>query len=316
MESFFHKRDCKLFVDNVIMRNLFNYILKISFALVFLLPVSVNAEASIYFSDVSAGVFRFQIKLAEQGNPEAQYKVGEMYEMGSGVTKDEQVALSWFEKAAAQGHKKSSYKLLYLEIKSNGLNDFTKSQLGVLRQESASGNANAQYFLGKMYATGIGVPKSLNNALTWLNKATFNGIAEAEHEAIAVEEELARLREKEAKKRATALSDAKARKAEEDRQKVIKKKEDEKKRKAAAAKRKNNTDAEKKRTAEQRKRLDEERKSLAAEKAQLDKEKQRAEAERARKAKAKSKPKESKKAESFESDPCKGKSARFLSTCR
>jgi len=238
--------------------------------------------------------------------------------VGSGVKKDEQVALSWFEKAAAQGHKKSSYKLLYLEIKSNGLNDFTKSQLGVLRQESASGNANAQYFLGKMYATGIGVPKSLNNALTWLNKATFNGIAEAEHEAIAVEEELARLREKEAKKRAAALADAKERKAEEDRQKAIKKKEDERKRKAAAAKRKTNKDAEMKKSAEQRKRLEDERKALAAENGQLDKEKQSLAASRARKEKeaANAKSKDNKKEESFESDPCKGKSARFLSTCR
>jgi len=296
----------------MIMRDLYNYILKISLSLIFLIPVSVNAEAPIYFSDVSAGVFRFQIKLAEQGNPEAQYKVGEMYEMGSGVSKDETVALSWFEKAAAQGHKKSSYKLLYLEIKSNGLNDFTKSQLGVLRQESASGNANAQYFLGKMYATGIGVPKSLNNALTWLNKATFNGIPEAEHEAIAVEEELARIREKEAKKRATALSAAKSRKAEEERLKAVKKKEDEKKRKAAAAKRKTNKDAEKRKTTEQRKRLEEDRKALAEEKSRLEKERRSIEAEKARKVKTQDK----KKAKTFESDPCKGKSARFLSTCR
>ena len=182
------------------MRSLFSSIFKIALTLAIILSSSAYAEASTYFSDVSAGVFRFQIKLAEQGNPEAQYKVGEMYELGKGVKKDEQVALTWFEKAAAQDHKKSIYKLLYLEIKSNGLNDFTKTQLGVLRQESASGNAHAQYFLGKMYAAGVGVPKSLNNALTWLNKATFNGIPEAEHEAIAVEEELARIRAKQAKK--------------------------------------------------------------------------------------------------------------------
>ena len=295
----------------VVMMRIFSYLI---FFISISIPAVSSAEYSIIFSDVSAGVFRFQVKLAEQGNPEAQYKVGEMYEMGTGVTKDEKEALIWFEKAAGQGHKKSAYKLLYLEIKSNGLNDFTKSQLGVLRQESASGNPDAQYFLGKMYAAGIGVPKSLNNALTWLNKATFNGIPEAEHEAIAVEEELARIREAEAKKRAGALAAAKKRKAEAERQKVIKQKEAEKKRKVAAAKRKSDKDAEYRRSSDQRKRLEEERRALEKEKNQLEKDRKAMEAEKTRKAKKEKAAKPEKS--SFESDPCKGKSARFLSTCR
>jgi len=37
-----------------------------------MLPVISWAGLPIVFSDVSAGVFRFQIKLAEQGNAEAQ----------------------------------------------------------------------------------------------------------------------------------------------------------------------------------------------------------------------------------------------------
>ncbi|RDH83713.1 MAG: hypothetical protein DIZ80_06115 [endosymbiont of Galathealinum brachiosum] len=297
------------------MRTLFISIFKISLIFGLLVPVTSFAEMPIYFSDVSAGIFRFQIKLAEQGNPEAQYKVGEMFEMGTGVSKDAQKAQVWFEKAAAQGHKKSGYKLLYLEIQSNGLNDFTKSQLGKLRQEAASGSANAQYFLGKMYSAGVGVPKSLNNALTWLNKATFNGVPEAEHEAISVEEELARIREREAKKRAGALEASKKRKAEDARLKAVKQKEDEKKRKAAAAKRKSNKDAEARRTSEQRRRLEEDRKAIADEKAQLERDRRAADAEKARKAK-KEKDAKAKEKASFESDPCKGKSARFLSTCR
>ena len=60
-----------------------------------MLPAVSLAEISIVFSDVSAGVFRFQIKLAEQGNAEAQYKVGEMYESGKGADKDVVAALEW-----------------------------------------------------------------------------------------------------------------------------------------------------------------------------------------------------------------------------
>jgi len=270
------------------------------------------------YADISSGVFRFQVKLAEQGNPEAQYKVGEMYETGKGVQRNAATALTWFEKAAAQDHKKAVYKLLYLDIKKNGLNSHSKTQLGVLRQESASGNPDAQYYLGKMYATGVGVPKSLNNALTWLNKATFNGVSEAEHEAISVEEKLARNREKAAKKRALALEASKNKKAEEEaaKKEAAKKKKQqqaERNRKAEAKKQKSNKNSEAIRIANEKKKLAAERAELAREKARLKRERAAAQAEAEAQAEASaSRPGSS----GFESDPCKGKKAKFLSTCR
>jgi len=310
------------------MRNILTLFFKTSLFIGVLLPVNVYAEEPVVISSVSAGVFRFQLKLAEHGNAEAQYKVGEMYELGTGVPQDEKIAISWFEKAAAQGHKKSDYKLLYLDVKSNGLNDKTKTRLGTLRQQAASGNANAQYFLGKMYTNGVGVPKSLDNALIWLNKATFNGVPEAEHEAIAVSEKLAQIKEKDINKRNTALEAAKKQKAEQERLKAKKLKDAERKRRAEAAKRKSNKNAEARRAAEkkaaerrvadQRKLMEAERRALAEEKAKLEKERQAVEAEKARKAEQDKKAKSAKSnhKNSFESDPCKGKSARFLSTCR
>ena len=270
------------------------------------------------YADISSGVFRFQVKLAEQGNPEAQYKVGEMYETGKGVQKDPEIALTWFEKAAAQDHKKAVYKLLYLDIKKNGLNSHSKTQLGILRQESASGNPDAQYYLGKMYATGVGVPKSLNNALTWLNKATFNGVSEAEHEAISVEEKLASNREKAAKKRALALEASKNKKAEEEaaKKEAAKKKKQqqaERKRQAEAKKQKSNKNSEAIRIANEKKKLAAERAELAREKARLKRERAAAQAEAEAQAEA---PASRPGSSVFESDPCKGKKAKFLSTCR
>jgi|GEM_PF-4289085 len=96
---------------------------------------SSNVAYAFNTSDISAGVFRFQIKLAEQGNPEAQYKVGEMYEQGKGVPKDMDKAKEWFKKAAKQGHRKANYKLLYLEVQMNGLNDVTKTQVDSIRKK-------------------------------------------------------------------------------------------------------------------------------------------------------------------------------------
>ena len=42
-------------------------------------------------------------KAAEQGDAEAQSKLGECYYFGIGVEKDETEALKWFRKAAEQG---------------------------------------------------------------------------------------------------------------------------------------------------------------------------------------------------------------------
>ena len=52
-----------------------------------------HEEAAIWFR-----------KAAEQGNPEAQYVIGQMYYYGVGVKEDHAEALIWFRKAAKQGH--------------------------------------------------------------------------------------------------------------------------------------------------------------------------------------------------------------------
>jgi TPR repeat protein len=43
--------------------------------------------------------------LAENGNAEAQYHLGYLYETGTGVKRDDKEALRWFSAAAAQGHE-------------------------------------------------------------------------------------------------------------------------------------------------------------------------------------------------------------------
>ena len=49
--------------------------------------------------------------LAEQGNAEAQYKLGLMYDMGKDVDQDYQKAFEWYEKSANQGLASSQSRL-------------------------------------------------------------------------------------------------------------------------------------------------------------------------------------------------------------
>lgn len=56
-------------------------------------------------------LFEDMNKIAQQGNPEAQYHVGMMFNNGIGVQKDPKKAFEWFEKASASGHPLASYKV-------------------------------------------------------------------------------------------------------------------------------------------------------------------------------------------------------------
>jgi len=283
-------------------------IFTVFFCLLLGLPFVVKASTPVLFSDASSSIFRFQYKLAEQGNAEAQYKVGEMYETGRGVDQDREKAREWYTKAAKQDHPKSRYRLLFLDIQKSGMNVERKQQLTQLQKDANSGVGDAQYFLGKMYAAGVGVPKNISNAQTWLSKATFNGITEAETDLIAVQEEIARAEASQAQKKAAAEAERKKQEAAEKARKEREAKQAREKQLAA------------KREAQQReaarREAERQQKERAAAAAQQRQQKQRAAPAPEPKQEAKPSVPEVDENAVFESDPCKGKKAKFLSICK
>jgi hypothetical protein len=282
-----------------------------------LLKIAILAMI-VFFAVLSAAqadmVFDFQMKLAQKGNAEAQFKVGEMYEAGRGVEKNMEEAMKWINKAAAQGNQAAGYKLLYYDLEKNGVTSNNKAQLDELKTAADAGDGYAQYYVGLMHSRGVGLKQDSNKALDWLGKATLVGVTAAEPEITRVNEarqqELWRAKQ-EAERRAREQEEAK--RAEEQRKKLeAKQSEEERKRKQAEA-RKN---------AEQQKQLAEKREA-ERKAAENEARKQRliaqreAEAEEKRQAVMEQrKQKEVEKKAQFESDPCSGKSARFLSTCR
>jgi TPR repeat protein len=57
------------------------------------------------------------MQAAQQGRPEAQYKVGYLYEQGLGTTKDTAQAIVWYEKADKQGFPDAHDALKAIEEK-------------------------------------------------------------------------------------------------------------------------------------------------------------------------------------------------------
>ena len=86
-----------------------------------------------------AEAVRWYRKAADQGNADAQFSLGYMYDNGQGVPQDYAEAARWYRKAADQG------------------------------------DADAQFNLGYMYDKGQGVPQDYAEAARWYRKAADQG---------------------------------------------------------------------------------------------------------------------------------------------
>lgn len=280
------------------------------FLLLFLLIVSTASQAD--------ALFDFQMKLAKKGNAEAQFKVGEMYESGTGVKQDMAEATNWITKAADQNHETANFKLLYWDMEKNGITDANKAKFEDLQAKAESGNGQAQYYVGKMYANGVGMKKNPDKAINWLNKAALVGVLQAEPEIVKIREDkqrqaLAKRRAEEKKRAQLKAKQEKERQAKlEEQRKLQARKQAEAKAKADAQARKAQQE---KAAAEARAKANRE----AAEKQRLLAQKEAEEREREAQKQALIKKREAEekaRKTQFESDPCSGKSARFLSTCK
>ena len=157
-------------------------------SLILLLPLAVQAGS----------LFDAQIKMAKLGDAEAQFNVGEMYEIGFNVKQDKKEARYWISRSANQKHETAGFKLLYWDLERDGLKGKNKTKVKELNKLAKQGNAQAQYYLGKMYAHGVGINKNSDVAIDWLNKAALVGVLEAELELASVREEKEREEQKKA----------------------------------------------------------------------------------------------------------------------
>jgi len=68
--------------------------------------------------DLEKAFYWFQ-KSAENGNEIAQYNLGECYELGNGVNKNEVKAFEWYKKSAEQEYSSAKFQLGYFYV--NGI---------------------------------------------------------------------------------------------------------------------------------------------------------------------------------------------------
>src|SRR5687767_7422945 len=88
----------------------------------------------------------------------AQYNLGNCYENGIGVKKDETKAFEYYKKSAEKGYNMAQNKLGIL-YESKGTEKDLKKAIYWYSKAAENGNQFAQYNLGIFYENGIGVEK-------------------------------------------------------------------------------------------------------------------------------------------------------------
>ena len=88
------------------------------------------------------------------GNPNAQFKLGQLFQNGIGVEKNTEKALHFYMLAAEQNSLPAEYNLGLLYLKGEGIKPDYKEALKWLREAAFEGNAYAQYALARINEQG------------------------------------------------------------------------------------------------------------------------------------------------------------------
>ena len=123
------------------------------------------------------------IRLANDGNPAAQFRLGSLYYHGHSVTEDELMAIHWWKKAATTGNAEAMYQIghAYLFGSSAGRSvaDPDKEAALWYFQAASAGHAEAAYALGLLFLAGKGVIENRIEAIRWFRTAADRGHVEA-----------------------------------------------------------------------------------------------------------------------------------------
>ena len=111
--------------------------------------------------------------LAEKGDAVAQYRLGNMYADGKGVTRDDATAMMWFERSAKQGNADAQYNVGASYAEGVGVAKSEEQAAEWFRRAADQGMPFAQINLGLLYAAGHGVPQSNAQAMKWLGLAVI-----------------------------------------------------------------------------------------------------------------------------------------------
>lgn len=128
-----------------------------------------------YRADDYQKAMELWLPLAESGNGEVQFYVGEMYRFGQGVPRDLDEAYRWLTLAAENGNVGAQSTLGTLLFLGFGRPKDLQESTRYYRLAAEQGDAFAQYALGVALAAGDGVVQDYAEAVKWFGFAAIKG---------------------------------------------------------------------------------------------------------------------------------------------
>ena len=114
-------------------------------------------------------------KLAEQGNVEAQNKLGNAYCLGKSVEKNYKEAIKWYRKAAEQGLAIAQGKLGYIYWLGEGVEMNCFEAVKWITKGAKQGDSLSTEMMGVLYFLGSGVEQDCLKAYAWTSLSVKKG---------------------------------------------------------------------------------------------------------------------------------------------
>ncbi|MEJ2141468.1 MAG: tetratricopeptide repeat protein [Gammaproteobacteria bacterium] len=125
---------------------------------------------------------RLLLPLANKDHTESQFYMGMIYDIGLGVERNANIAVSWYRKAAEKGYHHAQHNLAVAYANGDGVLANIEKALRWWERAARQGNTDSQYNLGIIYATGNElVKKDLLKAEKWWRLAAISGDAMAQY---------------------------------------------------------------------------------------------------------------------------------------
>lgn len=130
----------------------------------------LTAKKSGLAADYQKAYVLFE-QAANNHENQAYYYLGIMNYYGEGVSKNRIEALMWLHKAAEIGDTSAVGMIGTIYFEDESVKDYALA-LEIFNKAAAEGDLTAEFYLGKMYAQGLGVKQNYPIALEWFKKAS------------------------------------------------------------------------------------------------------------------------------------------------
>ncbi len=111
-------------------------------------------------------------RAAQQGDPDAEYNLGQLFRLGQGVQLDYPTAQSYYLKAAQKDHPLAQLNLGTMYYSGSLGPDQEENAFYWLQKAAKNDNADAQWMIGVMLFNGQGVSQNSIAAYSWLTLAS------------------------------------------------------------------------------------------------------------------------------------------------